>query len=694
MNHMLLLLSAILIAGISAPAYAQTLSEHVVINEVDTNPFGDDSKSISEWVELYNPTESDVDLSGWEIASTTVLKKTLTIPDNTIISPDSILLFTHDIIWFTDSSESVELRNSVGDVVDKTPFISDLKNDFLSWQRSYDGYDDWEFSLSSAGGSNGKLTLSDDSSIVEITLFTDKINYTFDEIAIIQGTVSEKVYVDTPTFQPSPISINISGPNFERIVTLYPDNNLDYETTLNLVQVLGISEGTYDVTVNYAGISKNISFFIDYELIESDEIVNSAFSISTDKNEYFLNQSILLRGLTTTVIPFESMAFNVIDPNGKQIDLGNLFTADGEFTTSISLNTVNPVYGDYVVTAEYNGETASSKFTLIENIVDVEDVVSSNYMIFTLDDFEYLENDYMTISGTLPNFDSSSDIYYQVVYLNFYTSDDKVVNFVGMTKDTSDKVGATVPFTSTAIPNSSGEFTVDVRIPSVVFTVGDYVVKANYGGLLASELFSIVSERNSLSEDSSMGSGNPNASIPGKPSSNEQKDAGGYVVSNAKTIIEKVNRITDDLISVHTQEKIIDDQSVNPRVLSGSMMSTSKDTQSTVNLQVSSESGICIIGQNPDCLVSESTRKPGQIFEVVQVDGLNLNVRYSGSDVRLEKFSILPESSDEFLPDTNWNVEVIKDNEISRMYYKVTYKTNNDNTCTECPSSFLTPFLQ
>ena len=32
-------------------------------------------------------------------------------------------------------------------------------------------------------------------------------------------------------------------------------------------------------------------------------------------------------------------------------------------------------------------------------------------MILTLDDFEYPENDYMTISGTLPNFDSDSDIY-------------------------------------------------------------------------------------------------------------------------------------------------------------------------------------------------------------------------------------------------------------------------------------------
>jgi hypothetical protein len=87
----ILLLSIILIAGISAPVYAQTITDHVVINEVDTNPSGDDSQSVSEWVELYNPTESDIDLSGWQIASTTVLKKTLTIPDGTIISSGDFL---------------------------------------------------------------------------------------------------------------------------------------------------------------------------------------------------------------------------------------------------------------------------------------------------------------------------------------------------------------------------------------------------------------------------------------------------------------------------------------------------------------------------------------------------------------------------------------------------------------------------
>ena len=675
MNHLLILLSVILLAGISAPAYAQTISDHVVINEVDTNPFGDDSQSISEWVELYNPTDSEVDLSGWKIASTTVLQKTLTIPDGTIIGSDKLLKFTHEKIWFTDSSESVELRNFADEVIDKTPFISDLENDFLSWQRSYDGHSNWEFSLASAGGSNGKLSISEELSPIEITLLSDKSKYNFDDTAIIAGTVSEKVYVEFPTFQSEPILINISGPNFEQAVSLYPDSNLNYETTLDLVQVLGISEGTYDVTVNYAGTSTTTSFSVVSEIIEIVDTVDSVFSIQTDQNKYFLDQSILLTGFASEVVPFESMKFIVIDPTGNQITTGNLFTNNGEFETSISINFATPVYGDYVVNAEYSEHVASTIFSLIENIVEVEDSVSSNVMTLTLDDFEYLENDYMNISGSLPNFDSNSNIYYQVVYFNFYTSSGAPVNFVGMTEDTSTRIGDTVQFTSTAIPNSFGEFAVELRIPSVIFPEGEYVVKANYGGLKASELFSIVSERNSLSEDISTGSGNPNASISGKPSSSEQKDAGGYVVSSVKTIIEKVNRISDNLISINTQEKILNDQTVNPRVLSGSMMTISKDVQSIVNLRVSSESGICIIGQNSDCLVSESTRKPGQIFEVVQVDGLNLNVRYSGSDVRLEKFSILPESSDEFLPDTNWNVEVIKNNEISRMYYKVTYKT-------------------
>jgi len=674
MKHVtLLVIFTVLVTMMSVPAYGELITDHVVINEVDTNPFGDDSLAISEWVELYNPTDSDVDLSGWQIASTTVLKKTFTIPDGTIISPEKHLTLTYAKVWFTDSSESVELRNPSGDVVDKTPTISDLKNDFMSWQRSYDGHTDWEFSLGNAGGSNGKLMSSDSSSVVEVTLFTDKTNYNFDQTAIIQGTVSEKIFVEIPTFQAAPILISISGPDFQQSVSLYPDYYLNYETSLDLVQVLGISQGVYDVTVNYAGVSETTSFSVEPQIIETSEIIDSIFNIEVDQNEYFLKQSISLTGKTNEIIPYESMKFTLIDPNGDQIDSGSLFTVDGEFNTITSINSASPIFGQYVITAEYGEQSASTKFSLIENTVEVDTFDYSNEMIFTLDDFQYAENAYLQISGSLPNFDSNSDIYYQVVYLNFYSSNGKPIVFNSAIL--SNSAGSQpVPFTSTAIPDTSGKFAVEVRIPSVIFPVGDYVVKANYGGLKATENFSVMSEKSSGAETTT-GEGNPNASIPGKSVVSEEKDAGGYVVSSAKTIIEKINRISDNLISIETKEKIVEEQSVQPRVLSGSMVTPSKTNASKVNLQVSSESGVCIIGQHSDCLVSESTRKPGQIFEVIQLDGLSLNVRYSGPDVRLEKFSILPQSSEDFLPDTNWNVEVLKDDQVSRFYYKVTYKT-------------------
>jgi len=674
MNHTsLLVIFAVLVTMISVPAYGELITDHVVINEVDTNPFGDDSLAISEWVELYNPTDSDVDLSGWEIASTTVLKKTFTIPDGTIISPEQLLPFTYAKVWFTDSSESVELRNPFGEVVDKTPLISDLENDFLSWQRIYDGHTDWEFSLGNAGGSNGKLLSSEDNSLVEVTLSTDKLNYIFDQTAIIQGTVSEKVFVEVPTFQIAPILITISGPDFQQSVSLYPDNDLNYQTSIDLVQVKGISQGSYDVTVNYAGTSVTTSFSVESEMIETSDFVDSDFNILVDKTEYLLKEPILLTGITNEIIPYESMKFTITDPTDKQIDSGSLFTVDGEFDTIISINSAMPEYGEYVIIAEYGDLTSSTTFSLIENIVEIDISDSSNELILNLDDFQYLENAYVTISGSLSNFDPDSDIYYQVVYLNFYSSDGKPIVFTSAIMDNSSGAQS-IPFTSTAVPDSFGKFAVEIRIPSVIFPVGDYVVKANYGGLKATENFSVMSN-DDFAVEKTIGNGNPNTSITGKPSTSEEKDAGGYVVSSVKTIIEKTNRISDNLISIQTKDKIVEDQSVQPRVLSGSMITPSKTDISVVNLQVLSESGVCIIGENSDCLVSESTRKPGQIFEVIQLDGMSLNVRYSGPDVRLEKFSILPQSSEDFLPNTNWNVEVLKDDEVSRFYYKVTYKT-------------------
>ena len=329
-SNLMLVFSVILFAGILAPAYAES-TDHVVINEVDINPPGDDSASISEWVEIYNPTSSDVDLGGWEIASTTVLKKTMTIPYGTIIKSEQFMTYSYQNVWFTDANESVELRDENGlEIVDKTPAISDIQNDFTSWQRLYDGYDfdssdDWKFVTSTAGSSNGKLVETQDSESVVVSVSSEKPYYLFGDVAVITGSVSEEVYIVKPFFQPEQIVITITGPNFNKIITMYPDLNLEYDTTLSLHQVLGINEGTYDVSVSYAGITTNTTFSVGYEIIEQE--------IKQDESEFYVRLLIHhnifqdrlfhITGFTSEPIPFEGMKFTVLNPAGDVISNGN-----------------------------------------------------------------------------------------------------------------------------------------------------------------------------------------------------------------------------------------------------------------------------------------------------------------------------------------------------------------------------------
>ena len=85
-----------LLGGSIFPVVAQTSPnspDHVVINEIDTNPMGSDTQSISEWVELFNPTNEAVDIGNWKIASTTVVKKTLVIPSGTTIDANGFRTF-------------------------------------------------------------------------------------------------------------------------------------------------------------------------------------------------------------------------------------------------------------------------------------------------------------------------------------------------------------------------------------------------------------------------------------------------------------------------------------------------------------------------------------------------------------------------------------------------------------------------
>ena len=1081
-RNILLVFSIFLFAGILVPAYAQT-SESVVINEVDINPPGDDSQTISEWVELYNPTDSEIDIGGWEIASTTVLKKTMIIPSGTIIAPEEFLTYSFQSVWFTDANESVELRDENNVVVDKTPSISDIQNDFTSWQRIYDGYDfdnsdDWKFVTSTTGSSNGKLIQTQETEGVTISVSSENPAYLFGDVAVISGAVSEEVYIVQPFFQPEQIAISITGPNFNKIITMYPDLNLEYETTLSLHQVLGINAGTYDVVASYAGSTDNTSFSVGTEIIEQEVQEESDVGILTDKSQYLPGDHVSITGFASDVIPFQGMAFTVTDASGVVISTGNLFPTDGEFATSIYLTTVDPNYGIYNIEAEYSSKLISTSFEVVEDIkedvlislwtdevayglgdvvtvsgrlndvwignLDLEivqtkqtssttsdagfkildslkiagdgsfdysftipdnavrigdykitvskEIGSATIIAYVVDDPEnfipsndpltvetdadvYEFFDTITVSGFVKDpfsnssYNTGSSVKISIshedgtpleitslsknnnivvdydftavpetsgrysiqidVTKNIFTTGDYVVKSqylsdvitktftvvdsldltdgpimsldkevyglgetvyltgtvpptalqgvdISITKpdgtitnsgttldnqrfswswvtpiaesvqfsnaDTAErsvsksnfgiykisvsldnvqrdlffkvsedpvndslstsplfvstekslyKVGeklkvignviqrdqgneglvvtervqlriidGTFPFDliheAHVYPNQGGEFSSLFELPATIFSEGEYIVRANYVNTQTESIFSVANDfifgldddltllLNTDKNEYYPGEtvviyGKPNKLIylekfevsviekseseitcgsficgtntgsvatirPGPSGSfthefiipDNVSSVGSYEVNvdadfdtgfvtfdvvekpsepKLNTIIEKQNRIADTMTSIFTEEKTTDNHTIAPRVLSGSLITPTRGDESNVNLRVTSVDGTCVIGPDAECLVRESTRKQGQIYDVVEVDGVSLNVRYSGSDVRLEKFSILPESSDAFLSDTNWNIEVLKDEQVSRFYYKVTYKT-------------------
>lgn len=1106
-------LFTLLLGATVIPALGQTnaIADHVVINEIDINPTGDDSKSIAEWVELYNPTDSPIDIGGWSIASTTLLKKTLKIADGTSIGPDSYLLLSHQALWFPDVAEVVELRDKAGNVIDKTPKFTDLKNDFTSWQRTYDGYDtdtdaDWVFEFGTRGQSNGKLPIEEEITSVAVSITTDKENYIFGDIATITGKVSERVFVEKPYFQPAQIKVNIAGPDFfSKTITLFPDQNLSYKTTINLSKVLGFNGGEYTTTVQYAEGSASTKFSLGTLVVQVEEKAPGSLLVTAEKEAYLAGQFVTIKASTTDVIPLEGLKYKVTNPEKQTVASGVLYpNAKGEFTGSVFMSTVKPVYGVYRITTEYSTYYAEATFDLVADLkeaklitlktdkisyrpgekvtvtgrlntawitsfdieilqlgspasakeirqgaltgniqnqfkkLDVmrlagdstfsyeftipngperlgnykitvskdigseqiffkvtekaeEDAVSIEPLTLTTDKASYDIGEKLVIFGNVFNLHTRSSFEIPTVTMAFKDSNGKDVTFLGCPN--LDKLLCRDPtkLTLTAVPSVAGDFRSEIKLSNEIFKPGTYTIKASFdqgkytatasftisesvaigindiivsldkkvyglgekiqltgkvserfpqktlsitvtkpsgdterhGVVISNQAFSwswsvpssenlavqlgtdrsmsasifgtykikISSERDEtnvffrvspnpdedfvldvpfiiktnkavydageklvvsgkttkrpqatsgqiperiqilvksplskviyessvnpdvsgdfkqifempvtvfkdgtyrvsgsyfdlydemffvvnnnfvvggdeqlalqmeldkeeyypgevvkatgrlnkliflehfeltvLKEDPSaatcgafycgkgvpvvtvrpdkMGAFTYEFKIPDSPTS-----LGGYMVtadtdfgtvSKLFTVVEKPtasistetekpaetekqtetpyqkffekeNRITESSIPIIVSEKTINAQTVQPRSIDGSLLTTKRGDEANVNIQVTTESGTCVIGPDTNCLVSESTRAPGTIYKIVEVDGVSYKVRYSGPDARLEKFTIIPELADAKIPDSSWNVEILKSDEPSRFYYKVAY---------------------
>ncbi|MCW4042182.1 MAG: lamin tail domain-containing protein [Candidatus Bathyarchaeota archaeon] len=133
---------------------------NIVINEFELNPVGDDYQAGNEWVELYNPTTSSVDISNWKIMPTKDKTIVVVLPEGTIIRANGYHVANYSSQWLDNDNELIILQDSTGNEIDRTPSKNDTNDDGRTWSRNPNGIDtdtddDWQFQESTKEVSNG-----------------------------------------------------------------------------------------------------------------------------------------------------------------------------------------------------------------------------------------------------------------------------------------------------------------------------------------------------------------------------------------------------------------------------------------------------------------------------------------------------------------------------------------------------------
>jgi micrococcal nuclease len=122
----------LLFTGITLATSSAT--SDVIIYAFDQNPAGSDEGN--EWVTFHNPSTESVDIGNWTFESTHGTTAIDWIAEGTTLYPGAYCTYTPHYRWIDNNNESLILRDAVGEVVDRTPVVSDNENDNRYWMRN------------------------------------------------------------------------------------------------------------------------------------------------------------------------------------------------------------------------------------------------------------------------------------------------------------------------------------------------------------------------------------------------------------------------------------------------------------------------------------------------------------------------------------------------------------------------------
>src|SRR5215218_3651124 len=129
-----------------------TAGNSTLINEVELNPSGNDMEE-GEWIELYNPTSVDINISGFEVTPS-FQSPTIKLPPDAVIEAGETYVIKLDRPILSNTGESLVLANATGDIQDRTPSLVDRSDDDDTWQGIADGNNEWQFVQNTEGNPN------------------------------------------------------------------------------------------------------------------------------------------------------------------------------------------------------------------------------------------------------------------------------------------------------------------------------------------------------------------------------------------------------------------------------------------------------------------------------------------------------------------------------------------------------------
>ena len=191
-----------------------------------------------EWVELYNDSETSVDLSGWEIQDgNTKSTDDLTISGE--IPPQGMAVYEHPKGWLNDSSDTVNLYDNTDNTspVDSYSYVSTEAG--KTYSRIPDGYGDFILTNPTKGGFNQPVITTEPIATISSTPTPspDQVITT----SPTQTITSPSVPTSSKT---SPAIITTPTRILAKSLTTKPDNQIITDSTLSTTSSFPASESS------------------------------------------------------------------------------------------------------------------------------------------------------------------------------------------------------------------------------------------------------------------------------------------------------------------------------------------------------------------------------------------------------------------------------------------------------------------